>query len=221
LLRIQPAPKATVVIGNKTPTGIVRSAHEQRLQADIASHAKKQTVSRIIEIRNSLDKTVPPTLVVMHRAAESAQTLSARYFDKLSCMSRFNGGFGKLEVAALKANFAVSIHHMSPIELARTAQNLIDDGSPQALVLLDVIRVENFSRPKDTRAFANTQLLGLVPVAESDQAQPLLAQVVALHNEALKLWLDFSGQTNRATTLRIGQGLGAMKLGEDSVPIHG
>ena len=49
----------------------------------------------------------------------------------------------------------------------------------------------------------------------------LLLPVIALHNEALKLWLDFSRPTNRATTLRIAQGLGAMKLGEDSVPIHG
>jgi hypothetical protein len=45
-----------------------------------------------------------------------------------------------------------------------------------------------------------------------------LNKVVSLYNEAPKLWLDFSGNTNRATTLRVGQGLGAMKLGEKTLP---
>lgn len=99
----------------------------------------------------------------MHRASYTAQTLSARVFDKLSCLSRFTAGLGKLELAALKANLALFVRGMSAIELHRLCQNSIDDLSPQSLVLLDVIRVENFGRKKDDRAFENARLVSLIP----------------------------------------------------------
>ena len=199
---------------------ILRTDAEQRLQREMDAHAKQQVAARIIEIRNSLDKTVPPILKTMHRGAQSAQTLSARFFDRLSCMSRFNPGLGKAELIALKANYSAIVRDMAPIELHRLAQNALDSADNlQQLVLLDVIRCENFRRPKDTRAFENAQLVNLIPVAEFDQAQPLLQRVVDLHNEALAAWFDFSGKTNRATTLRMGHAIGQMKLKEQTVPV--
>ena len=104
------------------------------------------------------------------------------------------------ELAALKANYATLIRGMAPIELNRLAQNAIDDGSMQSIVLLDCIRVENFGRKhKDDRAFENAALLQLIRVAEHDQAQPLLQQVIDHYNVAYAAWADFSGKANRAT----------------------
>ena len=220
-IRAEASSTTKPVIGTKQPNGnIVRTATDQRLQRDIETHDGKQVVARIFEVRRSLDETVPPVLKVMQRASQAARTLNARYFDRLSCLSRFSAGLGKLEVAQLKANFANYVRGMAPIELHRTVQNLIDEGTPQSLVLLDVCRVENFGRSKDMRAFENNKLLNLIPVAETDQAEPLLQQVVDIYNQALTNWLEFNGQTNRAATRRIGEGLGKLALGEDSIPVH-
>lgn len=75
------------------------------------------------------------------------------------------------------------------------------------------IRVENFGRKqKEDRAFENAALLQLIRVAEHDQAQPLLQQVIDHYNVAYAAWADFSGKTNRVTTLRIGHALGNLSL---------
>jgi hypothetical protein len=212
------ASSAPIKIGEDRGNGLIyRSAAERRLQSEVDSHAQRQLLKRIIEVRNGLDQTVPPVIKVMQRASQSAQTLSARYFDRISCLSRFSAGLGKLELAQLKASFALFVRGMAPIELHRLAQNAIDDiTTPQSLVLLNIIRVENFGRTKDERAFENAKLLNLIPVPEFDQAQPLLQQVVDAYNAALTAWVDFNGQINRGANLRIGHALGKQKLAEQT-----
>ncbi len=177
--------------------------------------------TRTILIRNSLDKVVPPVIQTMERSALSAQTLAARYFDRVSCISRFSAGLGKLEVAQLKANYREFLRDMAPIELHRLAQNCLDSTENlRNIVLLDCIRVENFGRPKDSRAFENAQLVNPIPVAEFDAAQPLLQRVVDLFNAGRAAWFDFTGNTARATALKMSQAF-KMKLGEQSAPIQG
>lgn len=211
-----------VTIGTMKNGFLHRTEEEQLLLKKVERQAQRQVNHRILEIGAELDKVVPEILKHMHRMAQSAQTLSARYFDKLSCLSRFSAGLGKLELAALKADFAVLVRDAAPVELARMAQNAIDDASPQSIVLLDVLRRENFRRvKKDDKAFSNPELLALIPVVEFNTAQPLLQQVVDIHNTALTEWLTFSNQTRRATHLRMAGELGALKLKENTVPIHG
>ncbi|MBY0506444.1 MAG: hypothetical protein K2X03_21175 [Bryobacteraceae bacterium] len=212
-LRAEAAP-SLIEIGQRQANGtVLRTAAEQRLQQEVASHAQKQVVHRIIGVRKELDSVVPPIINTMHRAAHSARTLSARVFDKISCLSRFSAGLKYADLAALKASYATFLRGMAAIELNRLAQNAIDDGSVQSIVLLDCIRVENFGRKhKEDRAFENAALLQLIRVTEHDQAQPLLQQVIDHYNIAYAAWADFSGKTNRATTLRIGHALGKLSL---------
>jgi len=200
-------------IGQRLPNGnIVRSGEEQRLQRDIRSHAARQVVDRIIQIRQSLDQTVPPILRDMQRASLTAATLQERVFDKFSCLWRASAGMNLQDTAALKADYAEILEKAEPMELTKIAQRAIDDGSAQSLVLVDCLLRENFRRPRSERNFLNAALLNLVNVPEFNEAGPLLQEVVDLNNQALTAWAEFNGQANRATTLRIGQGLGRMSL---------
>lgn len=217
--RVEAARKQAIdsrtTIGEERDGLIFRSAAEQRLQTEMNSHAERQVFKRVVDIRNDLDKTVPPIIKTMHRASQSAQTLGARFFDRISCLSRFSAGLKNAELLALKASYAVFIRDMAPVEIARLAQNAIDDGGSnlQSIVLLDVLRCENFRRvKKDDRAFDNAKVLALIPVPEFDQAQALLAQVVDGYNQALAAWVHFTGNTARASNMRMSHALGKVSL---------
>ena len=124
-------------------------------------------------------------------------------------------------LGALKADYSEALDKTEPIELAKIAQRAIDDGSAQSLVLVDCLLRENFRRPRSERNFLNANLLDLVNIPEFNEADPLLRQVVDLNNQGLTAWADFSGQVNRATTLRMGAGLGRMELAPASVGPQG
>jgi hypothetical protein len=219
-----------VVVGVKAPNGnILRSGNDANLEHQLRTHAKNQIVAKIIEIRNSLDKLVPPLLRDSARASLTADTLKQRVFDKLSCMSRASVSglldrtvLDRAGFAQLKSDYANMLRHLSPIELTAYAQRAIDDGSADAICLLDSIRIENFRRPKDDRGFLNASIVQLAQVPEFDAAGLLLDEVQAINKQANLLWADFLGQTNRATLLRMDNALSQLgKQLNSELPIYG
>lgn len=198
------------VIGDRMANGIVlRSGIEQVMQRERRTVAQKQLLNSIIELRKPLDKIVTPILRDMERASHTAETLAERVFNKESCLARatLTSAGDRASFAALKANYAVMLKGLAPIELFYMAQRCLDDGSPEALPLLDSIRVENFGRSKSDRAFLNAALLALAVVPEFNEAQPLLEEVKQCHKQALLAWAAFANATNGVSTMKIAMGL--------------
>jgi hypothetical protein len=213
-----------VVVGVKAPNGnILRSGNDANLEHQLRTHAKNQIVAKIIEIRNGLDKLVPPLLRDSARASLTADTLRQRTFDKLSCLSRASlTGLDRAAFAALKSNYSNMLRDLSPIELTAYAQRCLDDGSADALPLLDSIRVENFRRPKTDRGFLNASIVQLAQVPEFDASSLLLDEVQSINKQANLLWADFLGQTNRATLMRMDNALTQLgKQLNSEAPIYG
>ena len=231
--RVEKARKDAVgsvpVIGDVRPNGSVyRSAAHQQLQAAAKSVADAQVVNQIRAIRTEIDSLVLADLQNMERASLAAKTLSERAFSQIACLGRVNmTGWTTADLVAYKANYASLIRGIAAIELHRIAQGCLDDGSPLALIQLDVIRVENFSRKKDDRPFHNATLLDLINVPEFNAAvgtesQPgLLRQVISLHREAGAAWAGFLGRVGQASIQRIARGLSDRKLDTTSIPIDG
>lgn len=211
---------APIEVGTRQPNGnVLRSGNDAQLERTLRTHAQRQTVDAIIRIRQDLDPTVPPILRDMARASLTADALRQRVFDKLSCLSRCSlTGLDRAGFAALKANYAAILKDLAPIELFNFAQRCIDDSSAESLPLLDSIRLENFRRKKDDRAFMNARLVDLVNVPEFNEAQPLLDDVQAINKQALLVWAEFHDQAGRANLLRTGVGL--TKVGQHTAPIH-
>jgi hypothetical protein len=147
------APQAGKV-GVLAPNGnFLRTANDHLLEEHIRTNAAQQIVRQIIEIRNGLGKLVQPILRDMSRASLTADTLRQRVLDKLSCMSRaalssLAGPDSRAGFAALKANYATMLVHLSAIELTAYAQRCIDDGGADALPLLDSIVSRIFVGPR-------------------------------------------------------------------------
>jgi hypothetical protein len=208
-----------IEVGNRLPNGtVLRTANDAQLEHTVRTHAAKQVVGEIIKIRNATDPIIVPILKDMARASLTADTLRQRVFDKLSCLSRASlQGLDRAAFAALKANYAAILKDLAPIELTAYAQRAIDDGSAESLALLDSIRLENFRRKKDDRAFLNARLVELVIVPEFNEAGPLLDEVQTANQTALKMHAQFHDHSAHARVMKMTSGLG--KLGQQVHPI--
>lgn len=196
-------------IGKLADNGnFLRTGDDYLLERHIRTNFAQQLVTEIVSIRNGLNKLVPPLLRDSARAIAAAETLRTRVFDKLSCMSRASlAGVTGAGFAALKANYATMLAHLSAIELTAYAQRCIDDGGADALPLLDSIRLENFRRPKNDRGFLNNALIQLAQVPEYDTASELLDEVVQIDKTANLIWADFLGQTDRSNMIKMANAL--------------
>ncbi len=208
------------VIGEKRPNGLVFVTAEERvLQAQIRSHAERQTALEVAQLRNSVDKACNADLLDMDRATATTKDLSERVFSKIACLSRVVADLSNKDVINFKSGYASFIRGISAIELFRLAQEAIDEGSPLSLVKLDCIRIENFARSKDNRAFSNQVLLDLISVPEFNTASGLLNEIVDLRNAAGGEWAGFMGNIGQASLMRIQRGLANRSLTVNSVPI--
>jgi len=212
------------LIGERRSDGSVyQTGADQQMQQHARTIAERQTVEAIRKIREEIDDKCLEDLKSMERAAITARTLSERVFDKLSCLGRVSAGMNAADLAAFKSHTANLVRGVAAIELHRLAQNAIDAGDPLSLVMLDVIRTENFGRKKDDRPFLNQSLLDLISVPEFDAAvgteeRPgLLRQVVALHKETGTAWASFLGKIGQASVMRIARGLATVKLSAAAV----
>jgi hypothetical protein len=144
----------------------------------------------------------------MARASLTVDTLRERVFDKISCLARAGvTGLKAPEVMAYKASVMNAYRDVSPVELNRLIQAAIDDGSGDSLVVLDVLRMLNFSRPKDDRGGENARLLALANVPEFTEAAPLLDEVQDLNKQANLLWAQFQNHSNRVSIMKMSAGL--------------
>jgi hypothetical protein len=186
----------------------LRTGDDYLLERHIRTNFAQQLVTEIVSIRNGLSKLVPPLSRDSARAVATATTLRERVFDKLSCMSRASlAGVTGAGFAALKANYATMLAHLSAIELTACAQRAIDSGSADDICLLDSIRVENFRRPKEDRGFLNASIIQLTQVPEFDQASALLDEIVQIDKTANLIWADFLGRTDRTNMIKMANAL--------------
>jgi hypothetical protein len=212
------------IVGTRAPNGnILRSGSDANLEHQLRTHARNQIIVKIVEIRNGLDKIVPPLLRDSARASLTADTLKERVFDKLSCLSRASlTGLDRAAFAALKSNYSNMLRDLSPIELTAYGQRALDDGSAEALPLLDSIRVENFRRPKSDRGFLNNSIIQLATVPEYDAANLLLTETQQINDRALIIWADFQGMTSRANLMKMDNALTQLgKQLNSELPIYG
>jgi hypothetical protein len=182
------------------------------MQQERRTIAQRQLLNDIIEIRKPLDLTVVPVLRDLSRASFTADTLRERIFSKEACLSRASlAGLDRAGFARLKADYKTMLHDLAPIELFAAAQRALDDGSADSLPFVDAIRVENFRRPKESRAFLNAKLLELANVPEFTESQGLLDEVKNCNQQALLLWAQFQDHSSRVSTMKMA--LGMSKLG--------
>jgi hypothetical protein len=114
------------------------------------------------------------------------------------------------------------LRDLSPIELTAYGQRALDDGSAEALPLLDSIRVENFRRPKSDRGFLNNSIIQLATVPEYDAANLLLTETQQINDRALIIWADFQGMTSRANLMKMDNALTQLgKQLNSELPIYG
>jgi hypothetical protein len=73
--------------------------------------------------------------------------------------------------------------------------------------VLDSIRLENFRRPKDSRAFLNAKLLELAQIPEFTEASSILDEVQLIHKQAQLLWATFVKDTSRVSIMKMSLGL--------------
>lgn len=203
--------------GLRAPNGNVLLTGEDHAAArTIRTHAQNQLVHTITLLREPLDKVITPIIRDMARASFTCDTLRARVFNKESCLSRASlTGLDRAGFAALKANYATMLE---PIELFAYAQRCLDDGSAESLPLLDSIRLENFRRKKDDRAFLNGKLLSLANIPEYNEAGPLLYEVQNASEQAQLLRAQFNGDTSRASLMKMSLGLGKLSTADPQNP---
>jgi len=212
----------SMTFGDRRPNGVVlKTAQDNIDEQRFRTHAARQVLQNVIEIRNRYTSQLVPTLKDMERASITAKTLAERVFDKYSCLWRASADMKLVDSIELRAQYATILAHSEPIELTKIAQRAIDDGSPASLILMDCVIRENFRRPRADRNFANTDLMNLVNVPEFNQAQPILKRVVDLHVQAMAAYQTFVNNTNRATQMKIASGLYSTKLAETSIPAQG
>lgn len=175
--------------------------------------AKLQTIRIISDIRAGMDKEVVPIIKAMNVASDTAKEYAARHFDKYSVLRRAKSN-GLLESIQLRAYYAEILEDIEPRELAAFAQQAIDSGDP---ILADAVQRENFTRPRESRAFTNQAFLALVPNGEFDAAQAQLATVTMLYEQATVQYATFGREIGAASLQRMNYGLnyGNVKLNED------
>ena len=195
-------------VGQRQANGVVlRSANDAQLEQTLRTHAQQQLVMDIIALRQPLDLIVVPILKDMNRASLVSDTPRARIFDKISCLSRAAMlDMKPVALAAYKAPVMDVIHNVSPVELNRMIQAALDDGGGDSLPLLDCLRMENFSRPKDHRGGDNARLLALANVPEFTESQPLLDEVQSCYQQARLLWSAFGQHSSRVNLMKMSLG---------------
>jgi hypothetical protein len=198
---------------------ILRTGDDVMAERTLRTHAQDQIVRGILLLRKPLDLIVLPLLRNMDRAAQTADTLRQRIFSKEACLSRASlTGLNVAGFAQLKANYAAMLCNLAPIELFAYAQRALDDGSADSLPILDSIRLENFRRKKDDRAFLNSKLLELANIPEFNEAGPLLDEVQGIHKTALLLWAQFSNDTSRVSSMKIAMGVSKLGVKDPTDP---
>jgi hypothetical protein len=214
-------------VGN-TETRVL--THDDQLaQQSFRSHAEKQTVRDILQIRQDTDKLLVPVLKQMNLDADRAREMSERTHDKLSILRRTRGPFsgtGSFQQAMeARATYREILRDSEPIELARWAQYCIDAGDPMSLIIADAVLRDNFTRQKVNRPFMNATLLDLLTVPEFDTAQVHLREIVMLAQEAGTAFAAFGREIGAASTRRIALGLAKQGIGlpgdQPGVPIQG
>jgi hypothetical protein len=158
---------------------------------------------------------VAPIIKAMDVASDTAREYAARHFDKYSVLRRTKGASNSLmEAIQIRALYAGILEEIEPRELAAFAQQAIDSGDP---ILADAVQRENFTRPRESRAFTNQAFLALVPNSEFDVAQARLATVTMLYEQATVQYATFGREIGAASLQRMNYGLnyGKVKLNED------
>jgi hypothetical protein len=206
--------------GQRQPNGNVLLTGEDHSAArTIRTHAQNQLVRDVIALREPLEKIVYPILRDMSRASFTVDTLRERVFSREACLSRASlTSLDRAGFAALKANYAIMLKHLAPIELFAAAQRALDSGSAEDLPFIDAIRVENFRRPKDSRAFLNAKLIELVNIPEWNDAQPLLDEVQSANKQALLLWAQFQNHSSRVNLMKLSLGLNKFGVKDPNDP---
>lgn len=211
-------------VGNSDVT--LRTSEDAKLQSAMRSHAQRQTVKLIGDIRAELDKVAVPIIKDMTRASDLAKEYAARHFDIHSVLRRARGtASGLMEATQLRAYYAEILEDIEPRELAAFAQQAIDQGDP---ILADAIQRENFTRSRDGRAFMNATFLGLIQNTEFETAQAQLATVTMLYEQATVQYATFGREFGAVSLQRMAYGLnyGNSKLNEDgsispkNIPAH-
>ena len=207
-------------VGQRQANGIVlRSGNDAALERTLRTHAQQQLVRDILALRQPLDLLVVPILKDMARASFTADTLRDRVFSKEACLSRASlTSLDRAGFAALKASYTTWLKDLSPIELFGYAQRCIDDGSAESLPLLDSIRLENFRRKKDDRAFLNAKLLELANVPEFTEAGTLLDEVKSDNQQAMLLWAQFGNHSSRVSVMKIAMGVSNLGVRDPKDP---
>lgn len=121
------------------------TGNDSRLQAEVRSHARRQTIKLISDIKTAMDGTVVPILKQMQTASDTAKEYGGRHFDKYSFLRRAKGAGNAMESIQLRAAYAAILEDIEPRELTAFAQGAIDSGDA---VLADCIQRENFMRPR-------------------------------------------------------------------------
>ncbi|MDQ2949956.1 MAG: hypothetical protein M3Y27_29135 [Acidobacteriota bacterium] len=170
----------------------MRTGEDARLQRSLRSHAQRQTIKLLADIRDGLDKTVVPLIKTMNLNSDTAREMSERHWDIFSVLRRAKGAStgtsGLVEAMDLRESYTAILHACHPIELARWAQSALDTGDA---LLSDCVIRENFARSRDERAFANQDLLSNLQNADFNDAQALLASVTQYYQAALLEYSKF------------------------------
>jgi hypothetical protein len=199
----------------RTPVTL-RTGDDVRLQETLKSHARRQTVKLLADIRAALDKTVVPLIKTMNVNSDTAKDMAARQWDIVSVLHRAKGAStgtsGIVEAMNLRASYTAILHTCHPIELARWAQAALDTGDA---VLSDCVVRENFSRPRDQRAFTNQSFLALLQNTEFQDAQKLLTAVTDYYQAALFEYGKFGREIGAVSLHRISMGLASARQNND------
>lgn len=158
------------------------------------------------------EAVVRPVLDDMDRAVRTAQALSERVFGKMSVLARFKGDLTRREAVALRAHCTTVTAGQEGIVLHKMAQNALDGGTPEDMMMIYAILNANLRLNRDTRAFSNAELLALVEPAEFAEAHPLLQAIVDLRNEAGTAFAELGAPSGQVALNRIARGLAQRKL---------
>jgi hypothetical protein len=208
------------IVGDSRMVGKVpvtlRTSEDARLQENLKSHARRQTVKLLADIRDGLDKTVIPLIKTMNVNSDTAKDMAERQWDIFSVLRRAKGAStgtsGIVEAMDLRASYTDILHVCHSIELARWAQAALDTGDA---VLADCVVRENFSRARDQRAFMNQSFLSLLQNTEFQDAQNLLKAVTDSYQSALLEYGKFGREIGAVSLQRISMGLASARLNED------
>jgi hypothetical protein len=213
--RIDAARKSVTVptIGERRANGtVLRTASDQELQRAAQAVAERQVADKARQIRTEVDAIAVPLLKEMIAAADQAKVYSERHWDLWSVLRRAKGlgtgTSGFVEAIQLRAAYGAMLKGCDPLELARWAQQAVDQAD---VILADAVARENMTR--DNRPFANQALAKQLSVPDYVAAQEALRDVLRLHQEAGAVYAGFGREIGAASMQRIA--LGLARQGDD------